>query len=119
MKMQNKVNEIEHHGDGVHYDDDDIHEEHTASQTTFGAAVGSDEDDGFSIRKAMIDSFGDEYASILIFIRLIFLHVESYLAATIAVVSPCFYHYYVLDGRNLEFSLSWTMVSTQAYSAFL
>ena len=41
---------------------------------------------------AIMASIADEYASAHIFLRLILLHLQSFLAASIAVGSPCFFH---------------------------
>jgi hypothetical protein len=69
-----------------------------------------DDREDFSIRRAFVRSVADEYASALVFVRLIFLHLESFLALAIAIASPCFFHFYRLDGKTLSFTLSWTMV---------
>ena len=66
--------------------------------------------EGSSLWRAFASSIADEYASAMVFLRLICLHVESFLASAIAIASPCFYYYYQLDGKMLAFSLSWTMV---------
>jgi hypothetical protein len=65
----------------------------------------------WTLRRALIASLADEYASALVFVRIIFLNIDSFLAAAIAIASPCFYYYYTVDGRTMTFSLSWTMVS--------
>jgi hypothetical protein len=68
----------------------------------------------WTLRRALVASFADEYASALVFMRTIFLNIDSLLATAIAVASPCFYYYYTVDGRTMTFSLSWTMVSARA-----
>ena len=65
----------------------------------------------WTLKRALVASLADEYASALVFMRTIFLNIDSFLAAAIAVASPCFYYYYTVDGRVMTFSLSWTMVS--------